>query len=95
MLIQFPNVYLVSRSLDRLDWFNFTLKKKNFFFLSIHEVLGSVLSLLCARIYLILKTTLQSSEIIIPYLEGEVKSLKRLHNVLSVSEPGFESFEVC
>ena len=95
MLIQFPNVYLVSRSLDRLDWFNFTLKKKIFFFLSIHEVLGSVLSLLCARIYLILKTTLQSSEIIIPYLEGEVKSLKRLHNVLSVSEPGFESFEVC
>lgn len=61
----------------------------------IREVLGSVLSLLCARIYLILKTTLQSSEIIIPYLEGEVKSLKRLHNVLSVSEPGLKSFEVC
>lgn len=57
--------------------------------------LGSVLSLLCARIYLILKTTLQSSEIIIPYLEGEKKYFKSLHNMLRVAEPGFESSVVC
>lgn len=36
-----------------------------------------MLSLLCARPYLILKTTLQSSEIIIPYLEEETKYFKK------------------
>lgn len=59
--------------------------------MSIREALGSMLSLLCARTYLILKTTLQSSEIIIPYLEEETKYLKRLHNVLRAAEPEFES----
>lgn len=91
MLIQIPNIDLARRNLNRLDWFNCPLKKIRYF-LSIYEALGCLLTKLfmCKKNYLILKTTLQSSAIVLPYLEGEIKYFKRFLNAFRVPKPEFE-----